>query len=71
MSSLNLRAEQSRTLEHNYIGTEHILLGLLRARRGGWLPVFWAATVLRNPRKVELVGLEPTTSRLPAGRSPN
>ena len=23
---------------HNYIGTEHILLGLLRERRVGWPP---------------------------------
>jgi hypothetical protein len=29
-----LAQEEARILKHNYIGTEHILLGLLRARTG-------------------------------------
>src|ERR1700720_1046988 len=29
-----LAQEEARTLKHNYIGTEHILLGLLRAEEG-------------------------------------
>ena len=29
-----LAQEEARTLQHNYIGTEHILLGLLREEQG-------------------------------------
>jgi hypothetical protein len=32
-----LAQEEARTLKHNYIGTEHILLGLLREERA-WPP---------------------------------
>ena len=31
-----LAQEEARTLKHNYIGTEHILLGLLREEEGAW-----------------------------------
>src|SRR5207237_993919 len=30
-----LAQEEARTLKHNYIGTEHILLGLVRENEGG------------------------------------
>ena len=39
-----LAQEEARTLKHNYIGTEHILLGLLREEEG------LAARVLESPR---------------------
>jgi ATP-dependent Clp protease ATP-binding subunit ClpC len=29
-----LAQEEARTLKHNYIGTEHLLLGLTREKRG-------------------------------------
>jgi ATP-dependent Clp protease ATP-binding subunit ClpC len=29
-----LAQEESRSLNHNYIGTEHLVLGLLREERG-------------------------------------
>src|SRR3974377_693405 len=32
--SVVLAQEEARTLKHNYIGTEHILLGLLREEEG-------------------------------------
>jgi len=35
-----LAQEEARTLRHNYIGTEHLLLGLLR-EADGWLRVCW------------------------------
>jgi Clp amino terminal domain, pathogenicity island component/ClpX C4-type zinc finger len=37
--ALTLAQEEARALNHNYIGTEHILLGLLRVERGlaAWL----------------------------------
>ena len=39
---LELAMEEARNLEHNYIGTEHLLLGLLRENEG------MAAQVLLN-----------------------
>jgi hypothetical protein len=31
-----LAQEEARLLLHDYIGTEHILLGLIREHEGGW-----------------------------------
>src|SRR5579859_4086321 len=39
---LSFSQEEARRLNHHYIGTEHLLLGLLRERDGG------AANVLRS-----------------------
>jgi ATP-dependent Clp protease ATP-binding subunit ClpC len=54
--------EEARNLNHNYVGTEHILLGLLRDEDG------FAATVLMNlglklddARRVVLQRLDSTT----------
>ncbi|MEO7997083.1 MAG: Clp protease N-terminal domain-containing protein, partial [Gemmatimonadaceae bacterium] len=33
-SALALAHEKSHALDHEYVGTEHILLGLIRAREG-------------------------------------
>jgi len=53
--------EESRNLNHNYVGTEHILLGLLREQEGV------AAQVLMNLGvKIELVRAE-----IPAGNVPS
>ena len=46
-----LAQEEARTLKHNYIGTEHILLGLVRESSG------LAARVLRD------LGAEPAQVR--------
>ena len=55
--ALELSAEEARALGHNYIGTEHLLLGLIREGEGvadvllgrapftGKLPVRWPRTV--------------------------
>ncbi len=60
---LELAMEEARNLEHNYIGTEHLLLGLLREQEG------MAAQVLVNlgvkledvrAEVMELLGAEPT-----------
>ena len=50
-----LAQEEARTLKHNYIGTEHVLLGLLREEEG------LAARVLES--------LDITVERMHAGRS--
>ena len=39
---LSLAQEESQRFNHNYIGTEHVLLGLVREEEGG------AAKVLNN-----------------------
>ena len=31
-----LAQEEARALDHNYIGTEHLLLGIIRERRWRW-----------------------------------
>ena len=33
-----LAQEEARTLQHNYIGTEHLLLGLIREGAWSWMP---------------------------------
>ncbi len=61
--ALELAMEEARGLEHNYIGTEHLLLGLLRESEG------MAAQVLLNlgvkledvrAEVMELLGADPT-----------
>ena len=46
---LELSLEEARQLGHNYIGTEHLLLGLIREGEGV-LPAFWRTLVLTWPR---------------------
>jgi len=74
---LELAMEEARALEHNYIGTEHLLLGLLREQEG------MAAQVLLNlgvkledvrAEVMELLGAEPGAAESgassPSGGSP-
>jgi len=50
--ALELAAEEARGLSHNYIGTEHILLGLLREEEGVASQVLFSAGVdLKGIRK--------------------
>ncbi len=65
---LELAMEEARNLDHNYIGTEHLLLGLLRESEG------MAAQVLLNldvrledvrAEVMELLGAEPMTDSQP------
>ena len=51
-----LAQEEARTLKHNYIGTEHILLGLLREEEG------LAARVLESLVSGVLVSSLPVSS---------
>ena len=60
-----LAQEEARTLKHNYIGTEHILLGLLREEEG------LAARVLESlDITVERCARRSCASSAPARRSP-
>ena len=65
---LELAMEEARNLDHNYIGTEHLLLGLLRESEG------MAAQVLLNldvrledvrAEVMELLGAEPASESQP------
>ncbi len=69
---LELGAEEANNLNHNYIGTEHLLLGLLREQDG------YAARVLMNlgvrledvrDEVLEILDAEPGTS-FPTGAKP-
>jgi ATP-dependent Clp protease ATP-binding subunit ClpC len=70
---LELAMEEARNLEHNYIGTEHLLLGLLREQEG------MAAQVLLNlgvkledvrAEVMELLGAEPAIDMQAGGEAP-
>ena len=42
--------EEARKLNHNYVGTEHLLLGLMRWQNGGAVNMLWALGI--SPVKV-------------------
>ena len=44
-----LAQDEARTLKHNYIGTEHILLGLLREEEGLAAPARYRLGTKRPP----------------------
>ena len=72
--ALELAAEEARNLGHNYIGTEHILLGLLREEEGLAAQVLYGLGVDLEKVKEEIASLlggsshqtSPTTSKTPA-----
>jgi ATP-dependent Clp protease ATP-binding subunit ClpC len=55
-----LAQEEARTLKHDYIGTEHILLGLLREERGLGARALESLDITLEPvrsRVVRIVGI--------------
>ena len=72
--ALELAAEEARNLGHNYIGTEHILLGLLREEEGLAAQVLYGMGVDLEKVREEITSLlggsspqaSPTTSKTPA-----
>ncbi len=74
---LELSAEEANNLNHNYIGTEHLLLGLLREQEGYAARVLLSLGVkLEDVREevMEILGADPSTSipadkAAPAGKS--
>ena len=44
-----LAQEEARTLKHNYIGTEHILLGLLREEEGLAARILYSLQITVEP----------------------
>lgn len=68
--SLELSAEEARSLGHNYIGTEHILLGLLREEEGIASQVLLSTGVdLKGLRKEISVLLGGGSNSQPSGAS--
>jgi len=55
--ALELSAEEARNLSHNYIGTEHILLGLLREKEGIASQVLFSLGVDLKRVKSEILAL--------------
>jgi len=72
--ALELAAEEARSLGHNYIGTEHILLGLLREEEGIASQVLFSLGVDLKRVKDEigaLLGSASQTMSSPAGQGPS
>jgi hypothetical protein len=62
--------EEARNLKHNYIGTEHLLLGLLRDRQGTAAPAFRSAGISLQDVRREVKRIIGTGSEVAAGRMP-
>ena len=50
-----LAQDEARALKHNYIGTEHILLGLLRVQEGIAARALRSLGVTPGPVRVQLI----------------
>lgn len=64
-ASLELAVQEARSLDHHYLGTEHLLLGLLREEEGlGGQALRQAGVSLEKTREVikQLLATEPTTT---------
>ena len=55
--ALELATEEARTLSHNYIGTEHILLGLIREGEGVAYQVLFSLGIDLKRARQEIVAL--------------
>ena len=62
--------EEARHFKHNYIGTEHLLLGLLRDRHGSAAPALRGAGISLQDVRREVKRIIGTGSEVPAGRMP-
>jgi ATP-dependent Clp protease ATP-binding subunit ClpC len=62
--------EEARALKHNYIGTEHILLGLLCERDGVGARVLESVGVSLEPARAQVVGIVGVGEEATAGQIP-
>ena len=60
-----LAQEEARTLKHNYIGTEHILLGLLREEEGLAARVLESLDITVERVRIVGSGEEVTSGQIP------
>ncbi len=66
---LELALREALALAHNYIGTEHILLGLLREPQGPAIEILGVAGLTPEQIRSEVLRLLPPGERDPQGRS--
>ena len=62
--------EEARTLGHNYIGTEHLLLGLLREREGLAARVLESLGVTVERAREQVLGVAPAGAEALSGQIP-
>jgi ATP-dependent Clp protease ATP-binding subunit ClpA len=73
--ALSFASEEARNLDHTYIGTEHILLGLLRQREGGAASIFKNLNIdteaVRREILTELIPNFSSTPEIPMQPNPS
>ena len=72
-TAINLAAESAMELGHNYVGTEHLLLGLIKEGEGVAAKILEANNINENnvTEKIdELIGTGEPTNIQPAGFTP-
>lgn len=62
--------EEARTLHHSYVGTEHLLLGLLREGSGGAAGVLTSLGVTHARVRAAVMGMIGVGIEAPAGELP-
>jgi ATP-dependent Clp protease ATP-binding subunit ClpC len=65
-----LAQEEARTLEHNYIGTEHLLLGLLREDEGLAARVLESLDITLERVRAQVVRIVGSGEEVPSGQIP-
>src|SRR6478609_972719 len=65
-----LAQEQARSLSHHYIGTEHLLLGLLAEGNGVAAQVLEAAGITLDRARADVVRIIGTPGEVPTGSMP-
>src|SRR3712207_1085272 len=65
-----LAQEEARTLKHNYIGTEHILLGLLREEEGLAARVLESLDITVERVRAQVVGIVGSGEEVTSGQIP-
>jgi Clp amino terminal domain, pathogenicity island component len=65
-----LAQEEARTLKHNYIGTEHILLGLLREEEGLAARVLESLDITVEQARAQVVRIVASGEDVPSGQIP-
>src|SRR5512144_1771742 len=66
-----LAQEEARTLKHNYIGTEHILLGLLREEEGVAARVLESLDITVERVRAQVVRIVGSGEEVTSGQIPN
>jgi ATP-dependent Clp protease ATP-binding subunit ClpA len=65
-----LAQDEARTLGHNYIGVEHLLLGLLREESGAASPILRSFDVTPELARNEILRIVPTAAPITQGQKP-